>query len=110
MQEVTDANFADTLGATDKLVIVDFWAPWCGPCRMLSPVLEKVSHEYQELTVLKMNVDENPDIPSQIGVRALPTLVAFLNGSVIGHEVGALSQEKLRSWMQDLLKKAKDTK
>jgi thioredoxin 1 len=95
-KEVTDTNFqADVLGA-DKPVLVDFWAEWCGPCRMIAPTVEAIAEEYQEKAgIYKMNVDENPTVPQQYGIRGIPTLVLFKGGQEQERIVGAVSREAI---------------
>ncbi len=93
---VTDDSFGtDVLGA-DKPVLVDYWAEWCGPCKMIAPVLEEVSEEYADkLTVAKLNIDENQATPPKYGIRGIPTLMIFKNGDVAATKVGALSKSQL---------------
>lgn len=90
----TDSNWeADVLGS-DKPVLVDFWAEWCGPCRAIAPTLEKVAEEYAEqASVVKMNVDENMNVPQQYGIRGIPTLILFKGGQEQERIVGAVSRE-----------------
>ena len=93
MKTVTDASFeADVLKA-DGPVLVDFWAPWCGPCRMVAPVLEKVAEAYQgRVTVVKLNTDENPEVSMRYGIRSIPTIALFKNGEVVDGVLGAAPQ------------------
>ena len=86
---VTDADFQDTL-QNNNLVLVDFWAPWCGPCRMVAPVLEEIASENSNVVIAKMNTDENPNTASQHGIMSIPTMMIFKNGELVDRLVGAL--------------------
>ena len=96
VQEVTDADFEAKVMENDKPCLVDFWAPWCGPCQMIEPVLEKIASEFAgEAEFFKMNVDENKEIPGGLGVRSIPYLVLFKKGDLVDSIVGAPDPAKL---------------
>ena len=100
IKHVSDASFeADVLQA-DKPVLVDYWAEWCGPCKMIAPILDEVSESYKDkLQIAKMNVDENRDVPAKFGIRGIPTLMLFKNGAVEATRVGALSKSQLTAFL-----------
>ncbi len=95
-KEVTDANFEADVLASDQPVLVDFWAEWCGPCRMIAPTVESVAEDFQgKAGVYKMNVDENMNVPQRYGVRGIPTLIVFQGGEEKERIVGAVSKEAI---------------
>ena len=102
--KVTDTSFdADVLGASGP-VLVDFWAEWCGPCKMIAPFLEELAGDMKgKVTVAKINIDENPQTPMKYGVRGIPTLILFKNGQVAATKIGALPKSKLVAWVESVL-------
>jgi thioredoxin 1 len=95
--EVSDSNFESEVLKGEQPVLVDFWAPWCGPCRAIAPVMEELAKEYEnQVKIVKMNVDDNPSTPSKYGIRAIPTLILFKNGEVVGQVTGAVSKNNIK--------------
>jgi len=87
--EITDANFEETVLKSDKPVVVDFWAAWCGPCRMVGPIIDQISDEYEGKAIVgKLDVDANQEFAAKYGVRNIPTVLVFQNGEVVGRQVG----------------------
>ena len=103
-KQVTDSSFqTDVLGAEGP-VVVDFWAEWCGPCKQIAPALEEISAEMGDrVTIAKINIDDNPETPSNYGVRGIPTLIMFKNGEVADTKVGALPKNQLQQWIEENL-------
>ena len=93
---VTDLSFETEVLKSDKPVLVDFWAPWCGPCRMVAPVVDEIAKDFEgKLKVLKLNTDENPNVASQYGIRSIPTLMMFKGGDKVDTVVGAVNKDTL---------------
>jgi thioredoxin 1 len=96
--EASDATF-DTITTENEWVLVDFWAPWCGPCKMIAPVLEQIADERDNLTIAKVNVDNNQNSPGRFGVRGIPTLVLFHNGEPVDQHSGAMQKSGFDDWL-----------
>jgi thioredoxin 1 len=96
--ETSDETF-DTVTTENEWVLVDFWAPWCGPCKMIAPVLEQIADERENLTIAKVNVDNNQNSPGRFGVRGIPTLVLFHNGEPVDQHSGAMQKGGFDDWL-----------
>ena len=102
--QVSDSEFEEQVLNSALPVIVDFWAPWCGPCRMVAPILDKLAEEYSgKLVVAKVNTDEDPEWAMQFGVQGIPTMLAFANGQLLREQVGALPEPLLRNFVEEFL-------
>ena len=102
VKSVSDEEFASKVLQADKPVLVDFWAPWCGPCRAIAPTLEAIADTYADrLIVTKVNVDNNAKTAGEYGIRSIPTLILFKNGNKLAQQVGGLSQAQLAAWLDE---------
>ena len=98
---ITDSSFSSDVLQSDKPVLVDFWAEWCGPCKMIGPSLEEIADELgEQVTIAKINIDDNPEAPSRYGVRGIPTMILFKNGEPAATKVGAAPKSALKGWLQ----------
>ncbi len=101
---VTDASFQTDVLDADKPVLVDFWADWCGPCKMIAPALEEISDELgEQVTIAKMDIMENPEVPGQMGVQSIPFLVLFKDGKPVAQKLGAAPKSALKGWIESEL-------
>ena len=101
---VTDASFAADVLQSDKPVLVDFWADWCGPCKMIGPSLEELSNEMSDqLSIVKMDITENTDVPGKMGVQSIPLMVLFKDGKPVARKLGAAPKSQLKGWLESVL-------
>jgi thioredoxin 1 len=103
----SDGTFDSDVLKSNKPVLVDFWAEWCGPCKMIAPVLEEIANAYKDrINIVKLNVDDNPATPAQFNIRGIPTLILFKNGVVEAQKVGAVTKSQLTAFLEDHLREA----
>ena len=100
---ITDASFTTDVLEADGPVLVDFWAPWCGPCKQIAPSLEAISQENSAIAITKMDIDENPDFPGKFGVRGVPTMMIFKDGEVLSTAVGARPKTAIEAWISETI-------
>ena len=104
VKNTSDAQFQTDVLDSTKPVLVDFWAPWCGPCKMIAPLLEETAQQFSDrITVMKVNVDENNEMPEKYGVRGIPSLMLFKQGDVVATKVGALNKAQLAAFLEENL-------
>lgn len=101
--EITDKDFQQEVLDSKQLVLIDFWAPWCGPCKMLGPILEDLAQEVSNVKIVKMNIDENLEVPSQLGIRSIPTMMLYKGGENIATKIGVLPKNSLKEWIESNL-------
>ena len=101
---LTTSTFDEAVGGSSVPVVVDFWAEWCGPCKMIGPALEEISDEMGgQVTIAKLNIDDSPEAPGKYGVRGIPTMILFNNGEPVQTKVGAAPKSQLKSWLEESL-------
>lgn len=101
-QVVTNDNFESVVLKSKLPVIVDFWADWCGPCKAIAPALEELSNEHPKVVIVKLNVDENPDIATKYGIRSIPSLILFKGGEPVSERIGAAPKTEVKKWIESI--------
>jgi len=103
-EAITDTSFNEIISTPSTPILIDFWAEWCGPCKMIAPVLDELAADYGgKLKICKVDVDANPDIPQKFGIRGIPTLIMFKNGNAEATKVGALSKTQLKDFIEEVI-------
>ncbi len=104
VHNTTDSSFESDVIKSEQPVLVDFWAEWCGPCKMVSPILEELAGELgDKVKIVKVNIDENPETPTKLGVRGIPTLMVFKGGELVSTKVGAMPKQAMSEWVSSAL-------
>ncbi len=101
--EITDQDFKREVLDSQQLVLIDFWAPWCGPCKMLGPILEELAQEMSNVKIVKINIDDNLEVPSQLGIRSIPTMMLYKGGENIAIKIGVLPKNSIKEWIESNL-------
>ena len=99
---VEDNNFKEKVLDSEHPILCDFWAEWCGPCKQISPILSEIAKEYEnKITIAKINIDNNPEVPSKYGIMSIPTLILFNNGKMVGSQIGLLEKQTITDWINE---------
>lgn len=104
VKDITDSDFENEVTNSKETVLVDFWAEWCGPCKMLTPIIEQIAEEMSDkIKIVKMDIDANPEVASSLGIRSIPTMMIFKEGKEIGSKIGALPKNSIKEWIESSL-------